>query len=462
MAVLDKKSEILDRVPPQNLEAEVGVIAASLMDHEALGLAVEKLTDEYFYKTAHRVIFKALQEIFTSSAPVDLITLTEALQKKGLLDSIGGTAYISSLLDTIPTSAHIEQYIEIVREKYILRSLISTSTEIIHQCYENKEEIDGLLDFAEMRVFNLVQKRIEQSGLIPFKDLIKQSIENIDRLYQNKEGITGIGTGFSRLDEMTSGFQNSDLVVIAARPSMGKTSLALTIAEHIAVKSNLPVAVMSLEMSKEQLVQRLLCSYAHVNLHHVRKGFLSQKEWPTLVNAANKLSEAKIFIDDTPGLSIMELRAKARRLKANHDIKLIIIDYLQLLGGMSSKVESRQQEISEYSRALKALARELNIPVVVLSQLNRSAESRADHKPMLSDLRESGAIEQDADVVILLMRPEYYNPEDSPGEAEIHIAKQRNGPVGTFRLAFLSEYTRFADLSPYEPNAPVPQEMQAQ
>ncbi|MFC1668324.1 replicative DNA helicase, partial [Chlamydiota bacterium] len=345
---------------------------------------------------------------------------------------------------------HFDSYLKIVREKETIRKLITSATEIVEHCYDPEKAVDYLLDYAEQKVFDVVQNRVEKGEIIPFKELIKDSIETVDKLYQKKGTIIGVPSGFTDFDEKTSGLQPSDLIVIAARPSMGKTALALNIAEYVGVEQKMPVAIFSLEMSKEQLVQRLLCSHARVNLQHVRKGFLSKEDWPHLVNAANKLSEAPILIDDSPSISALELRAKARRMKANYDIQLLIIDYLQLMRSDSIKTDNRQQEISEISRALKGLARELSIPVIMLSQLNRAAENRPEHRPQLSDLRESGAIEQDADLVVLLLRKEYYNSEDFPGEAEINIAKQRNGPVGKFKLTFIKEITRFENYSEKE------------
>ena len=452
MALLEKSTDQFEKIPPQNCDAEVGVLASCLLDKNALVIAIEKLKPTHFYKEAHQIIFNSFCKLFDQNQPIDLVTLTDHLQNNNQINSIGGVSFVSGLMDAIVTSAHVKNYIDIVREKAILREMIGTATNVIQKCYEDQANVDRLLDFAENNFFKISQNSLGKKEELTFRELIKDSIEKIDQLYQKKDALTGLATGFKDLDEKTSGLQKSDLIVIAARPSMGKTSLAMNIAEHVAVHQQKPVAFFSLEMSREQLVQRMLCSYARVNLHHVRKGYLSQKEWPALVDAANHLSDVELYLDDSPGLTVMELRAKARRLKSTKDIQLIVVDYMQLLEQDSRRSDSRQQEISEISRSLKALAREIDVPVVVLSQLNRSAESRSDHRPMLSDLRESGAIEQDADVVLLLMRPEYYNPEDSPGEAELNIAKQRNGPVGHMRLSFLSEYTRFENLSHYESN----------
>ncbi len=356
---------------------------------------------------------------------------------------------MTSLASSVPTAANIAYYAKIVKEKFVLRSLIDIATRVVQESYEGGVDVDNLLDRAEMLIFDITTHKVE-SKIASLKDIIKGNIETIDNLYQRKENITGIATGFHRLDIMTAGFQLSDLIIIAGRPSMGKSALVTSITEHVGVVGRLPVAFFSLEMSKEQLVQRMLCSHARVNAHKVRTGFLSQSDWPRLVSAAGRLSETPIFIDDTPSISILELRAKARRLKAKHDIQLIILDYLQLMQG-PSRAENRQQDISEISRSLKALARELSVPLVAISQLSRAVEQRSDRRPQLSDLRESGAIEQDADVVLLLLREEYYNPtEENKGIADIIIAKQRNGPVDTLKLAFISEYMRFENLSERE------------
>lgn len=445
---LNTQNLLIEKIPPQSIEAEIAILGSMLIEEEAIGKAIEIIDENSFYKEAHRIIYKTIIELFSRNSAVDLVTLIEELKKKGQLDEVGGAPYITSLTSSIPTAANIEHYAKIVKEKSIIRQLITHATEIVQDCYESTSAADKILDKAERLVFEITSKKIEQRSSVLLKDIIKDSIETIDNLYQRKENITGVPTSFHELDVMTAGLQASDLIVVAGRPSMGKSALATCIVEYAGIVEKLPVAFFSLEMSKEQLVQRMLCSHARVNAHRVRTGFLSQADWPRLVNAAGKLSEAPIYIDDTPSISVLELRAKARRLKAQYDIKLIILDYLQLMQG-SSRSENRQQEISEISRALKALARELNVPIIAVSQLSRAVEQRADHRPQLSDLRESGAIEQDADVVILLLREEYYNPqlEAKKGLAELIIAKQRNGPVGTLNLAFISEYTRFENLS---------------
>ncbi|MCM8781028.1 MAG: replicative DNA helicase [Candidatus Omnitrophica bacterium] len=439
----------LEKIPPQNLEAEMAVLGSMLMDENAISVAVESLTKDYFYKDDHKKIFEAIVELYNSNKAVDLITLSDELRRKAILDEIGGVSFLTALVNSVPTPANINHYVNIVREKSISRNLINNATKIISLCYYSEGNIDELVDHAERLIFEVSDRRSNRS-YTPLKEIVKDSIETIDRLYQRKEHVTGIPTGFVDFDIKTAGLQFSDFIVIAGRPSMGKSAFALGIAEYAGVTQKIPLAIFSLEMSKEQLVQRMLCSHAKVDAHKVRTGYLAPSDWPRLTAAAGKLSEAPIIIDDTPAISIMELRAKARRLKTQQNIQLIIIDYMQLMHGAGS-AENRQQEISEISRSLKALARELNIPVVAISQLSRAVESRADHRPQLSDLRESGAIEQDADVVVLILREEYYNPlPENQGIAEIMIAKQRNGPVGTLKLAFIKEYMRFENLARIE------------
>lgn len=437
--------EMIEKVPPQNLEAETAVLGSMLLDRDAASLAIEMIDSSCFYKDAHKKIYSAIIKLYDDNKAVDLITVVEELKKTNALDEVGGPAYITNIASSVPTAANIAHYIKIVKEKHILRNLINASTQIVSECYNTEHDADTLVDKAEQIIFDIAAKKVE-SRAVPLRDVIRSSIETIDNLYQRKENITGIATGYRDLDMRTAGLQYSDLIVIAGRPSMGKSAFVTCIAEHIGVIEKKPVAFFSLEMSKEQLVQRMLCSHARVDAHKVRTGFLSQADWPRLVTAAGKLSEAPIFIDDSPGISVMELRAKARRLKAQHDIQLIVLDYLQLMQGPANS-DSRQQEISEISRSLKALARELRVPLIAISQLSRAVEQRSDHRPQLSDLRESGAIEQDADLVILLLREEYYNPtEENKGISEIIIAKQRNGPVGSLNLTFIGEYMRFENL----------------
>ncbi len=434
------------RVPPQNIDAEKSVLGSLLIDEEAIGAAIEILDEAWFYEQSHRQIFRAILELYNQRKNVDLITLSDKLKGDGILEQIGGVSYLSFLIDLVPSAANVEHYANIVKEKGVLRRLIKNATNIIAESYESTGNSDEVVDNAERLIFEVADLK-QRTQSVHIKDLVRQSIEKLDFLYQRKQHVTGIPTGFEKFDHMTSGLQNSDLIIIAGRPSMGKSALAISMAEYVGIEQKQGVAVFSLEMSKEQLVQRMLCSQARVDAHKVRSGFLAPADWPKLTAAAGRLSESKIFIDDTPAISVLELRAKARRLKANQGVELIILDYLQLMRS-TVQSESRQQEISEISRSLKALARELNVPVIALSQLSRAVESRQDHKPQLSDLRESGAIEQDADLVVLLMREEYYNPtEENKGVADVMIAKQRNGPVGTVKLAFIKEYMRFENLA---------------
>ena len=439
----------LEKVPPQNLDAEMAVLGSMLIDEDAISIAVESLDTDSFYKDTHRKIFAAISELYSGNKAVDLITLSDELKRNGFIDEVGGPSFLAALANSVPTAANINHYVSIVKEKSILRTLINNATRIVSLCYESEGNIDEVVDSAERFIFE-VSNRKSQGTYLHLKEIIKDSIETIDRLYQKKAHVTGIPTGFIDFDIKTAGLQASDLIVIAGRPSMGKSALAIGIAEYAGVIEKTPLAIFSLEMSKEQLVQRMLCSHAKVDAHKVRTGYLATSDWPRLTAAAGKLSESPIFIDDSPAISVMELRAKARRLKAHQDIKLIILDYMQLMRG-SANIENRQQEISEISRSLKALARELNIPVIAISQLSRAVEARTDHRPQLSDLRESGAIEQDADVVVLLLREEYYNPSaENQGMAEVIIAKQRNGPVGSLKLAFIKEYTRFENIARME------------
>lgn len=434
------------KLPPQNLEAEKSVLGAMLIDEEAIGFALEILNAAWFYQESHRRIFSAILDLYNNRKNVDLITLSEKLKQDGQLEAVGGQTYLSRLIDLVPTAANVEHYANIVKEKGILRLLITNATKIVHEAYEAKTDVSEVVDSAEKLIFEISDLKHSQNS-VHIKELVKTTIERIDTLYQRKEHVTGLETGFSEFDRMTSGLQPSDLIIVAGRPSMGKSALAASILEHSGIQLKKPVAFFSLEMSKEQLVQRMLCSQARVDAHKVRSGYLAPSDWPKLTSAAGRLSGSSIFIDDTPAISALELRAKARRLKSHHDIQLIVLDYLQLMRG-NTKTDNRQQEISEISRSIKALARELSIPIIALSQLSRAVESRQDHRPQLSDLRESGAIEQDADVVVLMMREEYYNPtEENRGVAEINIAKQRNGPVGTVKLAFIKEYMRFENLA---------------
>ncbi|MBF0216153.1 MAG: replicative DNA helicase [Candidatus Omnitrophica bacterium] len=440
----------IDKIPPQSLEAETAVLGSMLLDREAIARAIEVLTEESFYSENNRRIYQVIVKLYDQNRGIDIVTMVEELKKQEMLDEVGGASFVADLANAIPTSANIEYYAKIVREKYLLRTLISTATQIISESYDASISIDELLDRSEKLIFEITSAQKTGRSISEMKDIVKGSIAMIDKLYQKKENVTGVASGFHDLDIMTAGFQRSDLIVVAGRPSMGKSAFATSMVEYIGVVAKTPCVIFSLEMSKEQLAQRMLCSIAKVNAHKVRTGFLSQSDWPKLVDAAQKLSEAPILIDDTAALSVLEMRAKCRRLKAQHDIQFIVLDYLQLMRS-SSRKENRQQEITEISWALKSLARELDVPIIAISQLSRAAENREDHKPRLSDLRESGAIEQDADVVLLLFREEYYTPTDeNAGVAEVVVAKQRNGPVGDVKLAFLKEFTKFTNLARLE------------
>jgi replicative DNA helicase len=440
---LQNISTLTDKLPPQNLEAERACLGSMLLDKEAIEVAIDVLTDEDFYSEQHRIIFRTLLELYGRSTPVDIVTLTDYLRGSGELDSAGGVGYISSLLDETPTSANAEYYAKIVEQKSLLRKLIRASSGAISLCYNTEKDAYEIVDEAEKLIFDVTERKGVR-GYFPINEVIKDSITAIEKLFHRGDNYTGIPSGFKELDDLTSGFQKSEFIVVAARPSVGKTALALNIAQNVAIQQRLKVAVFSLEMSKEALMQRMLCSEARIDSQRLRKGLLRTEEWGPLTTAAGKLSEATIFIDETPGISDMQLRAKARRIQSRHGLDLVIVDYLQLMSSIRKK-EGRTQEISEISRSLKALARELNIPVIALSQLSRAVETRGrDKRPILSDLRESGAIEQDADVVIFLYRDELYNPHsDREGLAEIIIQKQRNGPTGTIELKFFKEFTRF-------------------
>ncbi|MBI3988009.1 MAG: replicative DNA helicase [candidate division NC10 bacterium] len=449
----DRRTGTLDqaqeRIPPQALEAEVAVLGAILQDREALLKALEILKPEHFYREAHRKIYAASIGLFDRGEPVDLVTLSNELTRRKELEEVGGASFLTQLLDVVPTAANVSYHARIVRDKAVLRDLIRVATDLVGAGYAEREDVDELLDLAERRVFEISQDRISRA-FTPLKHVLKGTFELIERLHGRKSLVTGIPTGFRKFDEMTAGLQPSDFVVIAGRPSMGKTSFSLGVAQHAAIVERLPVAIFSLEMSMEQVALRMLCSEARVDSNKVRTGYLSgEKDWRPLIDAASRLSEAPIFIDDTPGNTVLEMRAKARRLKAEQNLQLVIIDYLQLLQGRG-RAENRQQEIAEICRGLKAMAKELNVPVVALSQLSRRAEEREEGRPQLADLRESGAIEQDADLVAFLYRPSIYKRKD-PSAAddrttEIIIAKQRNGPTGTVKLTFFREYTRFEPL----------------
>ncbi|MGZ5022906.1 MAG: replicative DNA helicase, partial [Chthoniobacterales bacterium] len=448
---LTASSQDIHRTLPHSVEAEQGVLGSMLISpREIIAEVVEKITEEYFYIHAHQTTNTVLVELWNAGQGIDLITFTQVLRDRNVLDAVGGASFVTSLFTFVPTAANVTYYLEIVREKYILRQIIAAATESVRRAYEEQDEVHALLDEVEQKIFAVGEDRFK--GQLPtMKEQVMGALESIEKLWEQRGGITGISTGFHELDRMTNGLHDGEMIVIAARPSMGKTALAMNIAEHVAINGKLPVAVFSLEMSGQQLVQRLLCSRARVNLQKVREGFLPEHDFPKLTNAASKLAEAEIYIDDSAGLSILELRAKARRLKAQKNIQLIVIDYLQLLRSTTRRAQdNRQLEISEISAGIKGLAKELKIPVIVLAQLNRQPEARSGGKPRLSDLRESGSIEQDADLVGLLVRPEIYEEDEEAraekaGEAELISAKQRNGPVGDIPLTFLKEFTRFED-----------------
>ena len=440
----------LGRNPPQNISAEQAALGSMLLQEDAILHGVDILRPEDFYQKAHQNIFKCILELFEKSRGVDLVTLTEELNRKNLLEEIGGVTYLTNLINSVPTAANIEYYIKIIEEKSILRNLINNTTKIISMAYEEKEDAKILLDKAEHLVFEISERNIRQS-FVPIKEIIQDSYEKIEDLYHREEFITGVPSGYEELDDITTGFQPSELIVVAGRPGMGKTAFCMNIAQYVSIYKNIPVAIFSLEMSKSQLVQRMLCSEARIDAHNLRKGRLVEADWAPLSMAAGRLSSSSIFIDDTAGISCLEIRAKARRLKAQCNLGLVIVDYLQLMQ-TAGKIENRQQEISEISRSLKSLARELNVPLVAVSQLSRAVEQRIERRPRLSDLRESGAIEQDADLVIFIYREEYYRPKtEKKGIAEIIISKQRNGPTGKVELTFIKEYAKFENLSRISP-----------
>ncbi len=439
----------LGRIPPQSIEAEQSVIGSMLIDKEVIPVVMEVLKPEDFYRPDHKEIYDVIIELFDRAQPIDLITVSERLKLHGKLELVGGLEYLTNIATEVPTTANVKHYAKIVEEKSLLRKLIKASSDIVELGFSASEEVSFILDKAEQNIFDILQKRSSQ-GFVPIKDVLVDTFNKLEELYNNKGHITGIPTGFSDLDFKTSGLHNSDLVLVAARPAMGKTAFALNLAQNAAVHSGIPVAVFSLEMSKEQLVNRMLCSEAMVDSNKMKTGQLEDNDWQKVARALGPLSEAPIFIDDTPGISITEIRAKCRRLKLEHNLGLVVIDYLQLMQGSKSRGENRQQEISEISRSLKILAKEINIPVICLSQLSRAAETRTDHRPILSDLRESGAIEQDADIVMFLYRDDYYNPDtEKKNIAEVILAKHRSGSTGTVELVWLGQYTKFANLEKF-------------
>jgi replicative DNA helicase len=440
-----------ERTLPHNLEAEKSVLGAILIHNEAFNHAAELIDSRDFFRDAHRRIFDKMIALSERNHPIDLITLKDELHRAGELEEVGGPAYIASLADGVPRSANVEHYARIVKEKATLRNLIHSANRIIADAYQGEDDADLILDGAEKAIFEIAEDRIRE-GFVPLRDLVQSSFATIEKLQQHKGLVTGVPTGFADLDEMTSGLQPSDLVLVAARPSMGKTSFVLNVAQHIGIHTEMTVGFFSLEMSKEQLFMRMLTSEARIDAHRFRSGYLNEKDYGRLSHALGTLAEARVFIDDSASIGVLEMRAKARRLQAEHGLHLLIIDYIQLMQGRG-RFESRQQELASISRSLKGLAKELKVPVVALSQLSRAPETRSNHRPQLSDLRESGALEQDADLVMFIFREEQYRSDDgqsnqeAEGVAEIIVGKQRNGPVGTVKLAFIKEHTRFENLA---------------
>lgn len=439
----------LGKVPPHDIEAEQAVIGSMLTDKDSVISAVEVLKEEDFYREDNKVIYSAIMNLYNRGEPIDIITLKAELVSLGKFEAVGGLEYLAELPEKVPTTANVEKYIKIVEEKSMLRTLIKTANELIVLGYDQTQEVEDIMDVAEKKIFNVMQRK-NQKGYSSMKDILVESFTQLEELYNRKQHITGVPTGFADLDYKTAGLHNSDLILVAARPAMGKSAFALNIASNAAVRANVPVAIFSLEMSKEQMGNRILCSEAMVDSNKVRTGKIEDEDWAKLAMASGELSESQIFIDDTPGISIMEIRAKCRKMKLEKNIGLVVIDYLQLVQGSNKKGGSREQEISEISRSLKILAKEINVPVIALSQLSRAPEQRPDHRPMLSDLRESGAIEQDADIVMFLYRDDYYNEEsEKKNIAEVIIAKHRAGSTGTVELLWLGNYTKFANIEKY-------------
>lgn len=438
------QAEIFQNVPPHDDAAELAVLGAMFLDREAASLALEMLTGEDFYRPDHRQVFEAAEELYHSGVPIDMITVKNKLEEKQVFEQIGGLPFLANISTSVGSSANMRHYAAIVEEKSVLRRLIRTANNISQMSYEGKTDVNSIMDTAEKGIFDIMQNR-HSDQFHHIRDIAVDSIEKIEDIYRSKGKLTGVPTGFVDFDQKTAGLQKSDLILLAARPSMGKTAFALNIIQNAAIRSNVPTAVFSLEMSREQLVNRMLCSEAMLDAQRLRTGELTDSDWADLIQAMGPLSQAPIYIDDTPGVTPMEVRSKCRRLKVEKGLGLIVIDYLQLMSG-NSRNDSRQQEISEISRSLKAIAREMEAPVIALSQLSRACEQRADHRPMLSDLRESGAIEQDADVVAFLYRDEYYFPDtEKKNQAELIIAKQRNGPTGTVDLTWMGQYTKFGN-----------------
>jgi replicative DNA helicase len=436
--------EGIQKIPPNSLEAEQSVLGAMLLDKEAISVSTEFISGEDFYREAHKEIFEAIVELFDKRQPVDLITLPEKLKVRNTLEAVGGITYLTNLMNIVPSTHNVSHYAKIIEEKSLLRKLIKASNEIMSKSYEGPDDIAVVLEGAEKSIFDISLNRSNQ-GFVHIKNILNSNFDKIEELYLNKGKITGISTGFDDLDETLSGLQKADLVLVAARPSMGKTSFILNMVEQAGIRDKVATAIFSLEMSKEQLVQRLICAEALIDSQKLRTGDITEDEWVKLARAMGPLSEAPIFIDDTPGISMSEMRAKCRKLKIEHNLGLVLIDYLQLMSG-SGSYDSRQQEISDISRSLKGMAKELGVPVVACAQLSRAPEIRADHRPIMSDLRESGAIEQDADVIMFLYRDEYYHPDtEKKNIGEVIIAKQRNGPTGTVELVWLGQFTKFAN-----------------
>ena len=439
----------LGKVPPHDLEAEQAIIGSMLTDKDAVIAAVEVLQEQDFYREDNKIIYSAILNLYNRAEPIDIITLKSELKSMGKFEAVGGLEYIVQLPDKVPTTSNVEQYIKIVEEKSMLRALIKTADELITLGYDPTQEVEQVIDTAEKKIFQVMQKK-NQKGYSSIKDILVDTFTQLEQLYNQKESITGVPTGFVDLDYRTSGLHNSDLILVAARPAMGKSAFALNIATNAAVRAKVPVAIFSLEMSKEQMTNRILCSEAMVDSAKVRTGKIDDDEWAKLAATSGELSEAGIYIDDTPGISIMEIRAKCRKMKLEKNIGLVVIDYLQLVQGSNKKGGSREQEIAEISRSLKILAKEIDVPVIALSQLSRAPEQRIDHRPMLSDLRESGSIEQDADIVMFLYRDDYYNEDtEKKNIAEVIIAKHRSGATGTVELLWLANYTKFANIERY-------------
>ena len=436
----------LGKVPPHDEDAEQAVLGSMLTDNDAVMAAVEVLKEDAFYREDNKIIYQAILNLYSKSEPIDIITLKDELESMGKFEQVGGFEYLASLPDKVPTTANVQKYIKIVEEKSVLRNLIKTANEIIELGYNPTEDVEDIMDGAEKKIFDIMQSKNTKS-YTPIKDVLVESFTNLEKLYNQKQHVTGVPTQFYDLDDKTAGLHGSELILVAARPAMGKTAFALNIATNAALRANVPVAIFSLEMSKDQLVNRMLCSEAMVDSNKVRTGKLDEEDWTKLAEAIGPLSEAGVYIDDTPGISVMEIRTKCRKLKMEKNIGLVVIDYLQLISGSNKRNGSREQEISEISRSLKVLAKELNVPVIALSQLSRAVEQRDDHRPMLSDLRESGAIEQDADIVMFLYRDDYYNKESEKKDiAEVIIAKQRGGQTGTVELLWMGQYTKFVNL----------------